>query len=120
MYKPLELFVGLRYLRAKRRNHFISFISLISVIGIALGILVIITVLSVMNGFQTEIRDRMLRMTAHANVLELDGTLDDWQDAAKSVGHVEQIIGVAPYVEGQAMGGKGRTSYRFIVTRYRA
>ena len=107
MYKPLELFVGLRYLRAKRRNHFISFISLISVVGIALGIIVIITVLSVMNGFQTEIRDRMLRMTAHANVLELDGTLDNWQDAAQAVEHVEQIVGVAPYVEGQAMVVRG-------------
>ncbi len=107
MYKPLELFIGLRYLRAKRRNHFISFISLVSVLGIALGIIVIITVLSVMNGFQTEIRDRMLRMTAHANVLELDGTLDNWQDAAKSVQHEERIIGVAPYVEGQAMVVKG-------------
>ena len=103
MYKPLELFVGLRYLKAKRRNHFISFISFTSVIGIALGIVVIITVLSVMNGFQTEVRDRMLRMTAHANVLELDGTLNDWQDAAASVEHVEEIIGVAPYIEGQAM-----------------
>ncbi len=107
MFKPLELFIGLRYLRAKRRNHFISFISLISVAGIALGIIVIITVLSVMNGFQTEIRDRMLRMTAHANVLELDGHLDDWQDAAKAVQHEQNIIGVAPYVEGQAMVVKG-------------
>lgn len=103
MYKPLELFVGLRYLKAKRRNHFISFISFTSVVGIALGIIVIITVLSVMNGFQTEVRDRMLRMTAHANVLELDGTLNDWQDAAASVQHFEEIIGLAPYVEGQAM-----------------
>ena len=103
MFKPLELFVGLRYLRAKRRNHFISFISLTSVVGIALGIVVIITVLSVMNGFQTEVRDRMLRMTAHANVLELDGALDDWKHAANSVEHVEEIIGFAPYVEGQAM-----------------
>ena len=103
MFRPLELFVGLRYLRAKRRNHFISFISLTSVIGIALGIVVIITVLSVMNGFQTEVRDRMLRMTAHANVLELDGTLDNWPDAVKALEHVEEIVGMAPYVEGQAM-----------------
>ncbi len=103
MFKPLELFVGLRYLRAKRRNHFISFISLTSVLGIALGIVVIITVLSVMNGFQTEVRDRMLRMTAHANVLELDGTLDNWQEATKTLSHVDEIIGTAPYVEGQAM-----------------
>ncbi len=103
MFKPLELFVGLRYLRAKRRNHFISFISLTSVLGIALGIVVIITVLSVMNGFQTEVRDRMLRMTAHANVLELDGTLDSWQQASDALANVEEIIGMAPYVEGQAM-----------------
>lgn len=103
MFKPIELFVGLRYLRAKRRNHFISFISLTSVLGIALGIIVIITVLSVMNGFQTEVRDRMLRMTAHANVLELDGTLDSWQQASDTLANVEEIIGMAPYVEGQAM-----------------
>ncbi len=103
MFKPLELFIGLRYLRAKRRNHFISFISLTSVLGIALGIIVIITVLSVMNGFQTEVRDRMLRMTAHANVLELDGTLDNWQQAIKAISHANEIIGTAPYVEGQAM-----------------
>lgn len=103
MFRPLELFIGLRYLRAKRRNHFISFISLTSVLGIALGIVVIITVLSVMNGFQTEVRDRMLRMTAHANVLELDGTLDDWQAASVKLQQEKEIVGMAPYVEGQAM-----------------
>lgn len=107
MFKPLELYVGLRYLRAKRRNHFISFISLTSVIGITLGIIVIITVLSVMNGFQTEVRDRLLRMTAHANVLELDGTLDDWTDAAQAVESRPEVIGIAPYVDGQAMVVRG-------------
>lgn len=107
MFKPLELYIGLRYLRAKRHNHFISFISLTSVLGIALGIVVIITVLSVMNGFQTEVRDRMLRMTAHGNILELDGTLDDWQHAAQAIAHVEQIAGVAPYIEAQSMVVKG-------------
>ncbi len=107
MFKPLELSIGLRYLRAKRRNHFVSFISLTSVLGIALGIVVIITVLSVMNGFQTEVRDRMLRMTAHGNILELDGTLDDWQHAAQAIAHVDQIAGVAPYIEAQSMVVKG-------------
>lgn len=107
MFKPLELYIGLRYLRAKRHNHFISFISLTSVLGIALGIVVIITVLSVMNGFQTEVRDRMLRMTAHGNILELDGTLDDWQHAAQAIAHIEQIAGVAPYIEAQSMVVKG-------------
>lgn len=107
MFRPFELFVGLRYLRAKRRNHFISFISLTSVIGITLGIIVIITVLSVMNGFQTEIRDRLLRMTAHASLLELDGSLDNWQDAADAVAYQPDIVGVAPYVDGQAMMVRG-------------
>lgn len=107
MFRPFELFVSLRYLRAKRRNHFISFISLTSVIGITLGIIVIITVLSVMNGFQTEIRDRLLRMTAHASLLELDGILDNWQQAADAVSYHPDIIGVAPYVDGQAMMVKG-------------
>ena len=79
MFRPLELFVGLRYLRAKRRNHFISFISFIAVFSLFLGITVILTVLSVMNGFQYEIKDRILSMTAHATVLELDGKLRDWQ-----------------------------------------
>ena len=103
MFKPLELFVGLRYLRGKRRKQFLSLVTILSVAGIALGVTVIITVLSVMNGFQTEVRDRMLRMTAHANVLELDGTLNHWPDAAKALEYVEEIVGVAPYVEGQAM-----------------
>ena len=85
MFRPLELFVGSRYLRAKRRNHFISFISIIAVFSLALGITVIITVLSVMNGFQFEIKDRILSMTAHATVLELDGKLRDWERVEQRV-----------------------------------
>lgn len=107
MFKPLELFIGLRYLRAKRRNHFISFISLTSVLGIALGIVVIITVLSVMNGFHTEVRDRMLRMASHANLIDLHGHLEDWQQAQNSIDHIDQIVAVAPYIEAQAMIVKG-------------
>ena len=68
MYKPLEAFIGLRYLRAKRRNHFISFISLISMLGIALGVTTLITVLSVMNGFEKELRARILGAIAHATI----------------------------------------------------
>lgn len=108
MFKPLELFIGLRYLRAKRRNHFISFISMSSVIGISLGIIVIITVLSVMNGFQSEIRDRMLQMTAHATLLELDGSLANWQGIAEELKGHEDIIAQAPFVEGQVMLVKGK------------
>ena len=99
--------VGLRYTRAKKTNRFISFIGLVSMVGIALGIIVLITVMSVMNGFQTEIRDRLLRMTAHASLLELDGSLDNWQDAAKAVSYQPDIVGVAPYVDGQAMMVRG-------------
>jgi ABC-type lipoprotein release transport system permease subunit len=68
MFKPVPVAIGLRYLRAKRRNGFISFISLASILGIALGVTALITTLSVMSGFQREIRDRMLQMAAHATV----------------------------------------------------
>ncbi len=103
MFRPLELFVGSRYLRAKRRNHFISFISFISVFSLALGITLIITVLSVMNGFQFEIKDRILSMTAHATVLELDGKLRDWQTVEEELAGNTEIQGSAPYVQGQGM-----------------
>ena len=103
MFRPLELFIGSRYLRAKRRNHFISFISFISVFSLALGITLIITVLSVMNGFQFEIKDRILSMTAHATVLELDGKLRDWQKVEEELAGNTEIKGSAPYVQGQGM-----------------
>ena len=68
MFKPYEIFIGLRYTRAKRRNHFISFISLVSMAGIALGVMALITVISVMNGFEQELRSRILGMVAHVTV----------------------------------------------------
>ena len=103
MFKPLELFIGLRYLRAKRRNHFISFISMSSVIGISLGIIVLITVLSVMNGFQSEIRDRMLQMTAHATLLELDGSLANWPNIAERLKDHDEIIVLIFFMIGYVM-----------------
>ena len=108
MFRPLELFIGSRYLRAKRRNHFISFISFISVFSLALGITLIITVLSVMNGFQFEIKDRILSMTAHATVLELDGKLRDWQKVEYELKGRPEIQGSAPYVQGQGMVVNGK------------
>ena len=77
MFRPLELYIGLRYLRAKRRNQFISFITLSSFIGIAIGVWALITVLSVMNGFQAEIRDRILGMASHATISSINGKLED-------------------------------------------
>jgi lipoprotein-releasing system permease protein len=99
----LSLFVGLRYTRSRRRNHFISFISLISTLGIALGVVVLITVLSVMNGFHKEVRERILGMASHGDVRALDGRMHDWQDAMVLASRHPRVIGAAPYVEGQAM-----------------
>ncbi|MCF6768159.1 lipoprotein-releasing ABC transporter permease subunit [Thiotrichales bacterium 19S11-10] len=103
MKRFLSLFIGLRYLRAKKRNHFISFISGASFIGIALGVAVLITVLSVMNGFDREIRERMLVMVPQASVSGWNGQLDDWQKVYKQLEGKDQIIGMAPYIQGQAM-----------------
>jgi lipoprotein-releasing system permease protein len=103
MYHPLSLFVGLRYTRSRRRNHFISFISLISTLGIALGVVVLITVLSVMNGFHKEVRERILGMASHGDVQALDGRMIDWKDAMRLASLHPRVLGAAPYIEGQAM-----------------
>ena len=93
MNLPLELFIGLRYTRAKRRNHFISFISLISMLGIALGVMALIVVLSVMNGFEKELRDRILGMVSHVTVSSFDRRLEDWQSLGDRLGTHESVVG---------------------------
>ena len=103
MIRPLELAIGLRHLRAKQRIRFISFISLISVLGIALGVAALITVLSVMNGFERELRSRILGMAAHATIAGFRGPLHDWREAADMALAHPSVLGAAPYVEGQAM-----------------
>ncbi len=108
MSLPLPLFIGLRYTRAKRRNHFISFISLTSMMGIALGVLALITVLSVMNGFEKELRERILGMAAHASISANTGHLTDWQTAEKQAYETPEVVGAAPYIEGQVMMVKGQ------------
>lgn len=95
---PFEWRIGLRYLRAKRRNHFISFISLISFLGIALGILALITILSIMNGFHEEVRHRMLSMTAHMTVSGAGDKLDDWKPLSQELMHSSAVLGLAPNV----------------------
>jgi lipoprotein-releasing system permease protein len=108
MFYPLELFIGLRYTRAKRRNHFISFISAISILGIALGVATLIVVLSVMNGFEKELRDRILGMASHATISEYDGRLENWSGLiGRATGH-PQVLGAAPYIEGEVMLNRGR------------
>ena len=101
--RPYELLIGLRYTRAKRRNHFISFISLISIIGIALGIVVLIVVLSVMNGFQKELRTRILGVASHVEISEFDGTLSNWAKVAESAKQHPQVLAAAPYINAQGM-----------------
>jgi len=107
MFRPLPLFVGLRYTRAERRNHFISFISLISMLGIMLGIVALIVVLSVMNGFHTEIQARILGMASHATLSDPYGDMSDWPDLLERVRNHESVIGAAPFVELQAMLANG-------------
>src|SRR3569833_4688451 len=99
MFKPLELFIGLRYTRAKRRNHFISFIALTSMLGIALGVMALITVLSVMNGFQKELRDRILGVVAHATERGAGGgDMHDKQPNAQRHDCEPEVVGVAPFL----------------------
>jgi lipoprotein-releasing system permease protein len=103
MFKPFELFIGLRYLRAKRRNGFISVISLISVLGIAVGVMALITVLSVMNGFEEELRSRILSMTSHATISGPGQQLDDWQAVDEAAYRHPDVVGAAPYIEAEGM-----------------
>lgn len=109
MFKPFYAFVGYRYMRAKRKNHFISFISLTSVLGVALGVSVLITVLSVMNGFNHEIRAQMLMGTPHMTVGKFSGPLIDWQSLKKTLMKNARVLGVAPFTLGQGMLSNGST-----------
>jgi lipoprotein-releasing system permease protein len=107
--QPYEIFIGLRYTRARQRSRFISLISLVSVIGIALGITVLITVLSVMNGFQREVRTRILGVASHIQISGVDNTLADWRAVAAVAAKHEQVIAAAPYVSAQGLLSSGGT-----------
>jgi len=122
MFKPLILYIGLRYTRAKRRTQFISFITLTSVLGIALGVMALIVVLSVMNGFQAELRERILGMTSHTTITGHNGQLADWQQLEHRITGLAHIEGMAPFIHGQVMINADRrvsgTLLRGIVPRY--
>ncbi|WP_457444041.1 lipoprotein-releasing ABC transporter permease subunit [Roseateles sp. P5_E4] len=111
MTLPFELQVGWRYTRAGRggrRNRFISFISSVSILGIALGVAALIIVLSVMNGFQKEVRDRMLNVIAHIELLEYTGqALPDWQATAAKARQNPEVMGAAPFVASQSLIARG-------------
>lgn len=102
MFRPLFVFIGTRYTRAKRRNHFVSFISLTSMIGLALGVVVMIVVLSVMNGFDHEMRTRVLGMVPHAT-LETGQPINNWPALADTVKQNPQVVAVAPFTQMQGL-----------------
>ena len=115
MTLPVELLIGLRYVRAKRRNHFIGFISIVSMLGIAIGVMALIVVLSVMNGFEEELRSRILGMASHATIAGEAGRLDNWQQVADGAREHPRVEAAAPYVSGEAMLRAGsRTSGTLI------
>jgi lipoprotein-releasing system permease protein len=98
-----ELFIGLRYTRAKRRNHFISFISGISMAGIALGVAALIVVLSVMNGFQKELRARILGVASHVQISGADNRLSDWRRLDEIATRRPRVVAAAPFINAQGM-----------------
>jgi lipoprotein-releasing system permease protein len=103
MLRPYELAIALRYVRSRNKNRFISFISLISMAGIGVAVMVLIVVLSVMNGFEHEVRNRILKVVAHGSITGLDGRLADWERLQAEAGANPAVAATAPYVEGQAM-----------------
>ena len=108
MFKPLTLYIGLRYTQAKRRTRFISFITLTSISGIALGVAALITVLSVMNGFEQELRDRILSMTSHASIVDWSGKLNNWRQFDDLLEKEQRVLGWAPYIQEQVMLNAGQ------------
>ncbi|MGB0712261.1 MAG: lipoprotein-releasing ABC transporter permease subunit [Gammaproteobacteria bacterium] len=108
MFRPLQLFIGLRYTGAGRRNHFISLTSLISIIGIMLGVSALIIVISVMNGFEKELHQRILGMVSHATIYGTGAGLEDWPAARDMAEKHPRVIGAAPFVQREGMIAKGK------------
>ena len=107
MIQPLELLIGLRYTRAKRRNHFISFISATSMIGVVLGVWALISVMSVMNGFHNELRERILFVVSHVTVSSYQGGLENWEGLAQELSRNEEVAAQSPFILGQGMLTRG-------------
>jgi lipoprotein-releasing system permease protein len=103
MFKPVSFYIGLRYTRAKRKNHFISFISLISMLGLALGVMVLIIVLSVMNGFDRELKQRILGMVPHATITQAKGPFTRWEEVIGSLIQNPEVEAAAPFINAHGM-----------------
>ena len=110
-----ELMVGLRYTRARRRNRFIGVNSAVSMIGIAVGVWALIVVLSVMNGFQKEVRTRILGVVSHLQIIADDNRLEDWQSLAKVAAQHPRVVATAPFVQAQAMLSNGQSMRGAVV-----
>ena len=116
MFRPLSLYIGLRYTRAKKRNHFVSFIALASMLGIALGITVLITVLSVMNGFDHEIRNCIFSVARQVTVTNYDSGISNWPLVKQEILKNNDVIGSAPFVSGQGMLAKDGVVHGVVIT----
>lgn len=115
MFRPVSLYIGLRYTRAKRRSHFVSFISLVSMLGIALGVTVLITVLSVMNGFDYQIRHRIFDLAEQVTIGSFAGTLKDWPTLNQQVLKYKGVVATAPFINGQGMLTNSGQSFPIVV-----
>ena len=102
-----EWMVGTRYLRSAHRRGFVSFVAVISALGLMLGVAVLVVVLSVMNGFERELRSRMLAVTSHATLTGLEGALPDWRAVQRRALGLSGVTHAVPFVESQAMVANG-------------
>lgn len=103
MFRPLAGFIGWRYTRSRRQDHFLSFISLVSLFGMMLGVAALIVVMSVMNGFEAELRGRILALVPHGYVDARQGRLNDWEATADALSQAPGVLAAAPYIGGSAM-----------------
>jgi lipoprotein-releasing system permease protein len=115
MAVPYEWLIGVRYLRSQHRSGFVSFVASMSVIGLALGVAVLITVLSVLNGFETELRSRMLSVTSHGTISGLEGDIADWRSAQSQLAGRPGVRAVAPYIEARGLLANGQAVTGTIV-----
>jgi lipoprotein-releasing system permease protein len=114
MFHPLP-FVGLRYVRTRRHGFFVSFISWVSMLGVGLGVAALITIISVMNGFEGELRSRLVALTAHATVLGPPERMQDWRAVAATASAVPGTVGAAPFADIEAMIGRSGSLYPVLL-----
>ena len=115
MAGPYEWLIGTRHLRSTHRRGFVSFVALISVLGLTLGVATLVLVLSVVNGFERELRTRILSVTSHAMLMGRQGTLEDWRPIQKAAEREPGVIAAAPYIEAQGLAWNNRRVQGVVV-----